>query len=81
VQSEVADELDLAFTQPGQATPAAASSLRTAIAYLFKAWRNRHTQTATQYNVYNDDAITIDQKATVSDDATTFDRTEVATGP
>ena len=81
VESEVNDAIDTAVTQPGQATPASNPSLRTAIAYLFKAWRNRFTQTATQYSLYNDDAITVDQKSTVSDDATTFDRTEVATGP
>jgi hypothetical protein len=51
------------------------------IGFLYKAWRNRSTQTATQYSLYNDDASTVDHKATFSDDATTADRAEIATGP
>src|SRR3990167_7684221 len=81
VQSEAQDALDAAVTQPGQGTPAANVSIATALAYLFKAWRNRNTQTASQYSLYNDDAATIDQKATFSDNGTTADRGETATGP
>jgi len=69
------------YAEPAQGTPAATVSLAAKINYLYKAWRNRHTQTATQYSVYNDDAVTVDHKATFSDDATTADRGEVATGP
>jgi len=49
--------------------------------YLYKAWRNKSTQIATEYDLYNDDTITVDHKATVSDDGTTFVREEVAIGP
>lgn len=69
------------YAEPGQGTPAATASISTKIGYLYKAWRNRSTQTATQYSLYNDDATTIAQKATFSDDATTADRGEIATGP
>lgn len=82
VNAEVVDVLTVdTITQPGQATPAANSAISTMIAYLYKAWRNRSTQTATEYNLYNDDATTVDQQATVSDDGTTADKGEVTTGP
>lgn len=67
--------------EPGQGTPAASLSPLTKLAYLFKAWRNRSTQTATAYKLYNDDAITVDQKATTSDDGATYDKSEIAAGP
>ncbi len=73
--------LDDARAEPGQGTPLANPDAMTKLDYLYKAWRNRTTQTPTEYALYNDDAATVDQKATVSDDNTTFDRGEVATGP
>ncbi len=82
INAEVLDVLNVdTFAQPGQATPAATTSIRLMLAYLYKAWRNRTTQTATLYGLYNDDAATVDQKAVTSDDGTTFDRGEVSTGP
>lgn len=82
VNTEVVDALNVdTYAQPGQGTPLATTSIREMLGYLYKAWRNRTTQTSTAYKLYNDDAVTVDQKATFSDDATTADRTEVATGP
>jgi len=82
VNAEMVDALNVdTYAQPGQGTPAATTTIRLMLAYLYKAYRNRHTQTASEYDLYNDDAVTVDQKAAVSDDATTFDRGEVATGP
>jgi len=82
VNTEVVDALATdTYAEPGQGTPAATASLSAKIGYLFKAWRNRTTQTATEYSLYNDNATTVDQKATVSDNGTTYDKTEVATGP
>lgn len=82
VNAEVVDALNTdTYAEPGQGTPGATISLAAKIGYLYKAWRNRSTQTATTYSLYNDDAVTVDQKATVSDDATTADKGEVATGP
>lgn len=81
VQSEVQDALDAAVSEPAQGAPAANASISTSIKLLYKAWRNKSTQTSTQYSLYNDDAATIDHKATVSDDGTTLTRGEVATGP
>lgn len=82
VNAEVVDALDVdTYAQPGQGTPAATNTIRTMLSYLFKAWRNRTDQTATEYRLFNDDAVTVDHKATASDNGTTASRGEVATGP
>jgi len=82
VKTEVVNALSVdTYAESGQEAPAATNTLAVKIGYIFKAWRNRSTQTSTQYSLYNDDATTLAQKSTVSDDATTFDRGEVGTGP
>lgn len=82
VNAEVLDVMNVdTFAEIGQENPAATQTIRKMIAYLYKAWRNRHTQTSSEYKLYADDALTVDQKATTSDDGTTFDRSEVFTGP
>ena len=82
VNAEVVDALNVdTYAEIGQEGPAATQTIRKMLGYLYKAWRNRSTQTATDYKLYADDATTVDQKATVSDDATTFDSGEKATGP
>lgn len=67
--------------EPGQGAPPVNPDLATKIDYLYKAWRNRSTQTATTYSLYADNGTTVDQKATVSDNGTLYDRGEIATGP
>ncbi|HSG69801.1 MAG TPA: hypothetical protein VLA12_05270 [Planctomycetaceae bacterium] len=74
-------ELDTARAEPGQGAPAASAKIGAKIDYLYKSWRNKSTQTATDYKLYADDTTTVDQKRTVSDDGTTFTSEEVATGP
>lgn len=82
VNAEVVDALATdTYAEPGQGTPAATLSLAAKINYLFKSWRNKKTQTSTTWNLFADDATTVDQKATVSDDATTATKGEIATGP
>jgi hypothetical protein len=82
INAEVVDGLNVdTYTEPGQGTPAATLSLAAKINYLFKGWRNRSTQTNTQFNLFNDDATTVDQKASFADDGTTADRGEITTGP
>ena len=70
-----------AQAEPGQAAPAANADLATKVSYLFKLARNKITQNSTQLSVYNDDTSTVDQKATVSDDGTTYTRGELGSGP
>lgn len=82
VNAEVVDALNTdTYAEPAQGTPGATITLAAKINYLYKAWRNKSTQTATTYSLYNDDAATVDHKATVSDDATTATKGEVTTGP
>ena len=82
VNTEVLDVFTVdTFAQPGQSTPVSTTTLQLMLGWLYKAWRNRTTQTATEYKLYNDDATTVDQKATFSDDGTTADRSEQITGP
>ena len=81
VNAEVVDALATdTYAEPGQGTPGATISLSAKIGYLYKAWRNRSTMTASEYALYGDDAVTKDQEATFSDNGTTADRGEVATG-
>jgi len=67
--------------EPGQGSPAATLSFVGKLRYLYKNWRNKKTQTATTASLYDDAGTTVDQKATVSDDGTTFTKTEITTGP
>lgn len=81
VNAEVVDALATdTYAEPAQGTPAATAALSAKINYLYKAWRNRTTQTATEYALYADDAVTKDHEAIVSDDGVTFERGEVSTG-
>lgn len=82
VNTEVVDALNVdTYAEPGQGAPAATTTLAAKINYLYKAWRNKKTETATTYSLFADDATTVDQKATVSDDGTTATIGEIATGP
>jgi hypothetical protein len=73
--------LDDARGEPAQGAPPVNPDAMTKIDYLYKAFRNKITQTATTLSIYDDAGTTVDHKATVSDDATTYTRGEIATGP
>lgn len=82
VNAEVVDALATdTYAEPAQGAPAATATLAAKIGYLYKAWRNKSTQTSSTYSLYADDTTTVDQKATVADDGTTLTRGEIATGP
>ncbi len=68
-----------ARAEPGQGAPAVNASILAKIDYLFKSWRNKKTQDATNWKLYNNAGDTVDQKATVSDDGTTT-KGEMGTG-
>jgi hypothetical protein len=72
--------LDDARTEPGQGNPPVNPDMATKVDYLYKAWRNRQTQTDAEYALYGDDGVTKDQEAPCSDDGTTFERGEMRTG-
>jgi hypothetical protein len=69
------------YAEPGQSAPAATATLVTKIGFLYKAFRNKITQTVTTLSLFNDDAATVDQKSTVTDDGTTYTRGELGSGP
>lgn len=82
VNAEVVDTLNTdTYAEPAQGTPGATITLAQKIGFLYKAWRNKSTQTASQYSLLNDDAATVDHKATFADDGTTATKGEVSTGP
>ncbi len=82
INAEVVDALATdTYAEPGQGAPASTTSLAAKINYVYKAFRNKVTQTSTTFSLYADDATTVDQKATVSDDGTTFTRDEISSGP
>jgi hypothetical protein len=82
VNAEVVDCLNVdTYAEPGQEAPPATTTLVKKIGYTYKFARNKITQTATTLSVFADDGTTVDQKTTVSDDATTYTRGELVTGP
>lgn len=82
VNTEVVDALATdTYAEPGQGAPPATATLAQKVAYLYKAWRNKITQTNDAYALYNDAGDTVDQTAATSDDGTTFQRDEIASGP
>lgn len=67
--------------EPAQGAPPATTNRGVKIDWLYKAWRNKKDQTATLFQLYADDASTVDSKATCSDDGTTTTVGEIASGP
>lgn len=76
-----AEALLTARAEPGQGAPLVNATALAKLDYLYKNWRNKKTQTASEFDLYNDAGDTVDQKATVSDDGTTATKGEIATGP
>jgi hypothetical protein len=70
-----------ALTLPGQAAPSNMPTAESALAFLYKLSRNKIESTATETRVFDDAGTTVDHKATVSDNGTTFTRNEFGAGP
>jgi hypothetical protein len=70
-----------ARSEPGQGAPPVSATWLEKIDYLYKAWRNKKTQTATEQNIFADNTTTVDQKASVSSDGTTVTVGEMGSGP
>jgi hypothetical protein len=67
INAQVVDALATdTYAEPGQGAPAATASLKDKIGYLYKNWRNKKTQDATTFELYNDAAAVVDQKAAVT---------------
>ncbi|MDD5547135.1 MAG: hypothetical protein PHO67_08295 [Candidatus Omnitrophica bacterium] len=81
VNTELLDVLNVdTFGEPGQGAPAATTTLEQKLAYIYKMLRNKIATTSALINVYNDAGDTVDQKASLTDDGTTFTRGEFGTG-
>lgn len=81
VNTEVADVIKTdTISEMAQGVPSATPTLEDAIMYLYMYFRNEVTQTATTLSLKNDGGTVI-TKATVSDDATTFTKGEMVSGP
>jgi len=72
---------DETITLPGQVTPTVTPTLAEAVGLIYKALRNRSTNTATQRTLFADNGTTIDQKSAVSDDTVTYDKGKMLGGP
>lgn len=82
VKASMVDALNVdLYDEPAQGTPAASASIVTKLGFLYKAWRNRSTQSATTYQLYADDGATVHHKATTADDGARFTRGVVGSGP
>lgn len=82
VNAEMLDVINVdTYAEIGQETPAATQTIRKMIAYPYKAWRNPLDQTDDSYKLYNDAGTVVDQKATISDDDTTYEKGKIVTGP
>lgn len=81
INSEVSDVIKTdTITLPSQGAPPLTPTLEQAVAYLYKNFRNRKFQSATEWRLYADNETTIDHKATVSDDGTDAIKQEIVTG-
>lgn len=76
VKTQITDALAVdTYAEPTSA-PAATTTLKNKIGWLYKQARNKQTQTATTTTLFADDTTTADSTSTVSDDGTTFSKGE-----
>lgn len=81
INNEVVDAIGVdTVAEMAQGIPTATPTIKQALMYLYMAWRNEVTRTASAYNVKND-AGTVICKATLSDNGTTFTKAEFVAGP
>jgi len=78
VNAQVVDALSVDTYAELTAPPAATSSLKDKITWLFMYARNKVTQTATQRKLYRDDGSTVAGTSGTTDDGTTFTKGEDA---
>ena len=71
--------LTTARGEPAQGTPPVSTAPYIKTDYLYKAWRNKKTTSATFLQLYNDDAATVDHKASLADDTSVFTQGEMVT--
>jgi len=67
--------------EPAQGAPPVSAAMQEKINWIYKNFRNKKEQDATEWRLYNDDTTTVDHKAVVSDVAGTATKEEIVTGP
>ncbi len=73
--------IEEAVTLPGQIAPPLAPTRSQMLSWLYKAFRNRKSQTSSTWSLFADDETTVDAKATVTDDGVTAVKQEIIAGP
>ena len=82
VNTEVSDVLKTdTLTLPAQGAPTATPTMESVLGWLYKTFRNKKTQTATQWNLFDDAGTVVDSKATVSEVAGVATKEEISSGP
>ena len=82
VNAEMVDVIDVDVTgEPGSGQPPATASLRTKQDHLYKVYRNKKEQTTTEWRLFNDAGLAVDQKAVASDAAGVTTKERIETGP
>jgi len=69
------------FAEPGQGIPPASATWQERLGYLYKWKRNKCDDDNATIQYYADDASTVDQKRSQSDDGTTYTQDEIVSGP
>lgn len=81
LKADAVDEIwAKAMSDLAQGAPSSTASVLVAINWLYEAFRNKSETTATRITIFKDDAATELARSTISDDATTFTKGEMATG-
>ncbi len=81
INAEMVDVMDTdALTLPGQVAPPATPTRSEVLGYLYKAWRNKKTQSSSALSLFADDGTTVDQTAPVSDNGSLTTVGEMAVG-
>lgn len=82
VNTEVSDVLKTdTVTLPAQGAPTNTPTMEAILGWLYKTFRNKKEQTATEWRLFDDAGSVVDSKATVSDAASTATKEEIVTGP
>lgn len=78
INTEVLDVLQTDTFAELASPPAATSSLKDKLTWLFMWAKNKATETATQRKLYADDGTTVVSTETVGDDGTTFSKSKAS---
>jgi len=78
INTEVLDVLSVDTFGELSSPPAATSSLKDKLVWLFMWAKNKATETSTQRKLYADDSTTVVSTETVGDDGTTFSKTKAS---